>query len=749
MNSATTDKKRVEQYIEGYRAGDRELIGPACNAASPGLASPSTVAMTHEQVLSAAREIVPMLYELVPDEADALRDEITPLLAAADRGEDVTDALIELLTRRPETRQWLHARLGETERTATGDPPPPPARGKPRRRLLGGRPGSDAPKPSRRMRGAPTPPPSAPETPTPSPSAPAAPTPPPELAPHEPHGPAEPGGVFEWGAAPPIPGDQHAEDLLVPATPGQATPPAEPDPPRSAYGLLSCPDSVAVGREFELTVGLAAEQQSGVAGGRIVRPETSVGAYEIAIAVDAPGFDLRDGETWRQRLQVTAADPYPTATLHLTPAAQVDERRDTKIEATYAIDGQTVGLAVRYVEVATSPPAAPVAAEPTAAGVTMAIPSAETAPDITIAIRRWDSESGGRLRWTVESPHDIDLPDASEEDIGEEPEAFAQGLVKAMIMREGKPGMYEFLLGRGRQIARQIPKPVRDAVRAAAGKAADDRPTCLVLSEEPYVPWELAVFDDPLLRDDLPDNTPPFLATQMVVGRWLLSDEPPPPPSPPTDVAVEKMAVVSGVYEKVAGWQRLQEAEDEAEAIRKRYGGAEVEATTRSVLDCLKGTPPGDVMHFAMHGKYDPNGVQHGLALVDGQMLDPAQVQAYPLASRPFVFLNACQVGAAEAILGDYAGMAASFLYAGASAVIAPLWSIDDKLAHSLAVDFYEEALTSDGRPAEILARYRRAIGGGDGVSGTYLAYQFFGHPRMRLAAERLALAGPDGGDEG
>jgi CHAT domain-containing protein len=231
-----------------------------------------------------------------------------------------------------------------------------------------------------------------------------------------------------------------------------------------------------------------------------------------------------------------------------------------------------------------------------------------------------------------------------------------------------------------------------------------------------------------------------------VVGRWLLSDEPPPPPSPPTDVTVEKIAVVSGVYEKVAGWQRLQEAEDEAAALRRRYGGADVEATTRAVLDCLKGAPPGDVVHFALHGKYDPNGVQHGLALVDGQMLDPAQVEAYSLASRPFVFLNACQVGAAEAILGDYAGMAASFLYAGASAVIAPLWSIDDKLAHSLAVDFYKEALTSDGRPAEILARYRRAIGGGDGVSGTYLAYQFFGHPRMRLAAERLAAKD---GDEG
>jgi CHAT domain-containing protein len=115
-------------------------------------------------------------------------------------------------------------------------------------------------------------------------------------------------------------------------------------------------------------------------------------------------------------------------------------------------------------------------------------------------------------------------------------------------------------------------------------------------------------------------------------------------------------------------------------------------------------------------------------------MLDPAQVMGVALKHRPFVFLNACQVGAGQAVLGDYAGMAASFLYAGASAVIAPLWSVDDKLAHSMALDFYEQALGGSGRPAEILAAYRGAIAGGDGVSGTYLAYQFYGHPLLQLS---------------
>jgi CHAT domain-containing protein len=99
-----------------------------------------------------------------------------------------------------------------------------------------------------------------------------------------------------------------------------------------------------------------------------------------------------------------------------------------------------------------------------------------------------------------------------------------------------------------------------------------------------------------------------------------------------------------------------------------------------------------------------------------------------------FVFINACQVGSGDQILGGYAGLAAAFLYAGAAGVVAPLWSIDDDAARAIALRFYERTLKTGDQPAEVLRSERAEFGRAGGpTSATCLAYQFFGHPAMRL----------------
>jgi CHAT domain-containing protein len=83
--------------------------------------------------------------------------------------------------------------------------------------------------------------------------------------------------------------------------------------------------------------------------------------------------------------------------------------------------------------------------------------------------------------------------------------------------------------------------------------------------------------------------------------------------------------------------------------------------------------------------------------------------------------------------LGDYAGMAVAFLRAGASAVIAPLWSIDDESASRVALSFYDRAISeSREAPAEVLREVRREYLN-DRAASTPLAYQFFGHPSYRV----------------
>ncbi|HEV2846692.1 MAG TPA: CHAT domain-containing protein, partial [Thermoanaerobaculia bacterium] len=145
----------------------------------------------------------------------------------------------------------------------------------------------------------------------------------------------------------------------------------------------------------------------------------------------------------------------------------------------------------------------------------------------------------------------------------------------------------------------------------------------------------------------------------------------------------------------------------------------------------------------AVHGIYDPKGIQNGLILIDKQVLHPLYVKGTDLGRVPFVFLNACQVGTGHEILGDYAGLAEAFLYAGASGVIAPLWSVKDETAKQIALDFYRE-IEAGGSPASFIRAERAKFKDSpETVSATYLAYQFFGHPRLKL----VGLRSQEGGD--
>ena len=169
------------------------------------------------------------------------------------------------------------------------------------------------------------------------------------------------------------------------------------------------------------------------------------------------------------------------------------------------------------------------------------------------------------------------------------------------------------------------------------------------------------------------------------------------------------------------------------------------------VLKLLDGTPPADLMHFALHGNFDPLGIQGGLILLrtDGgkttaQNLQENHVIGKRLGQEPFVYLNACQVATGNsATFGGYGGLAAAFLTAGAKGVLAPLWNIQDGTASALASEFYHLAAGDERLPAaEILRRFRarytpEAVGGGEpNANATLIAFQLFGHPGLRLFPE-------------
>jgi hypothetical protein len=516
-----------------------------------------------------------------------------------------------------------------------------------------------------------------------------------------------------------------------------ASEPSPADPPRQAYGLLQCPETAVAGEEMELTVGLAREAPAGVAGPPLERPETSVGPYTMTIQVIAEGFALREGESFRQTLPVTAEAPYPTFTLHLTADRQTVAKQKREIHASYTVDGQPLGFAVRYLTVVRKAGAAS-AESATASGVNVQVPAATRAADLTAVIRR-QTGSASTLLWTFESPHPLNLPDkAIPIEIGSAPQDFARRLMNEVNKSQGQEGTYELLIGHGLEIQQHMPSEFWDLLRAA-NAATPGLPTVLFLSQDPFIPWELAVLDEPLFDAE----AAPFLGAQAVVGRWVQPGDRQTRPRlpPPAELEVGRMSFVTGVYSGATAPRRLKEAEAEVEELQTEFsqdGPADrvtkVDAKLGEVLACLRDDPGADLLHFSLHGRFDPSGLEDGLLLIDNKWLMPAQVKGTNLRRGPFVFLNACQVGQGNDVLGVYAGMAEAFLFAGASAVVAPLWSVDDKVAHDIALSFYQATLRdgSDTPAAEVLRRERAKFTRGE-QAATYLSYQFFGHPEMRL----------------
>jgi hypothetical protein len=521
----------------------------------------------------------------------------------------------------------------------------------------------------------------------------------------------------------------------------------------AAYGLLESPERVVAGQEFVLKVGLSPQPQRGVTGGAFDLPRPTRRSYRLHVQLIATGFDLRPRERARIELEVADDRLYPTKDLHLT-ARDVDaESADLDVTAIFSIRGHPIGAAIRKVRVMRSDQPQPAPTTSTSTGANMMVPAGEPPADVTLTIK---AGIGGVLSWVLDSRlNGVRLPgdEPPTSSIGPDPQTYSANLVKSIQLKAADPGLDSLLAGYGVEIHDAMPTAVRDALAAANAKVAPGTLNLLILTDEPHVPWELAQLDEPF-----DPSAPNHLGSQVNVARWVLAPGNM-PTVPPQSVRATQMAVVWGVYTS-ASLPRLHEAEGEADDLQHGYHALSVDAVPDKVNGLLRGDPAADILHFAVHGRYDPNAAGDGIYLTKGLPVSPTQIRGGNLRARaPFVFLNACQVGSASQTLGSYGGIAQAFLRSGASAVVAPLWSINDKVARSIALDFYRQVLderasggaaaASEQIPtvAELLRLARRkAITDQDPTSATYLAYQFYGHPSLRLTWRPAATGGAPNG---
>ena len=524
----------------------------------------------------------------------------------------------------------------------------------------------------------------------------------------------------------------------------------EPDR-RETYAKLDCPDSVRPEVWFDVQVGLSPKPSAGVSGGALGLPATLGDTFEVAIHLDADGFRVHDDDSLSVVLRVTPNERYPTRTVRLCALDDAAFSAHRILMAKFKVEGQMIGAAARTVAVN-----ADAESRQSATGINMVVPPRDQAPDLTITITRGNTQGADRLLWSLDSPHtnlDVAPPDDpadSASNLGEETGKWARNLMNEVHQNASDASDLALVLaGTGGHIRDKIPVWVQRSLVQLAAMSGEAK-TILLVSNEPNVPWELAYLT---LADGDGGERENFLGAEFSVGRWVIGRESPvtgvvkPVYPPPTSVDVKRMAVVSGDYTQTRGWKDLAGAHEEAKALVERYNAISVDSDG-ALAAWLKSAQDVDLIHFAVHGKWDLAGSSGGIALVDGSMLTPSKIAGLRLKNAPFIFLNACQLGQGEQTLGDYGGVAAAFLQAGASGVIASLWNVDDAAAKALALSFYDSAHElKDGASdfiRNVRARFSDAVPDDDPAArapSLLLAYQFFGHPRMRLELEMGAAS--------
>ena len=145
---------------------------------------------------------------------------------------------------------------------------------------------------------------------------------------------------------------------------------------------------------------------------------------------------------------------------------------------------------------------------------------------------------------------------------------------------------------------------------------------------------------------------------------------------------------------------------DEAHAVSIAIGG--VCLSGRGVLkeQVRQAVEDASILDFACHGDFDEDDFRDSgllLTVTDTPMRDDI-LSVRDLADwrldADLVVLSACETGLGKAAPSDFLGLGRAILAAGARAVVATLWPVDDVATQALMLDFYAELSRQGRRPA-------------------------------------------------
>lgn len=402
---------------------------------------------------------------------------------------------------------------------------------------------------------------------------------------------------------------------------------------------------------------------------------------------------------------------------------------DGRVTAVFAYAGRPCGQVTRAVPLGS---ASDRRHEPRKPARDRPKPSVEVHPDarradLTITVKSKDSsETKFSVRLTT-SDADVEDPEPFDWTL----EAAAPDIV-ADIMEDFEAEQTDqerisLLRGAGVSFWRAAPKQFRQFFWDLIDTGATLE-TIFVVTDDRAFPWELVV--PRRHRDGGPEQREP-LGMEFSIGRWVTDEM----CSPPQVVHVLDSYVLAPRYGE---GHELPHAAEEAKYVCDNLNGEPIDPGDFAQIEARFGERAVGLAHFACHGEITKGNSQR-LCLAGGGKLRPEQILGMAKLSaalteqRPFVFLNACKLGRTVPTLVGAGGFATEFAAAEASCVLAPLWSVDDAVAHDLAIAFYT-ALKEDreATPAAVLKglRGRAYVEGG---ADSWAAYCFYGDPLTRV----------------
>ena len=274
----------------------------------------------------------------------------------------------------------------------------------------------------------------------------------------------------------------------------------------------------------------------------------------------------------------------------------------------------------------------------------------------------------------------------------------------------------------------------------------------VVLSTEPFIPWELLHLKEPG-TDRLPAQTCFF--GQLGLVRWRLA------PSdglgkawdgwPPSRLPLRPGRARYLIPDYPDRQYALPAVDTERRYLTDNLQATPVQPHFRETVELLRKADDFDLLHFAGHAVASSEKIADAHLLLEGRReawtdggdrYVPEQLRISVVAQnlaaagghRPIVVLNACQAGRLGNQLSSTGGFAEAFLSGGAGIFIAALWSVDDMPAATFITALYDQLLAGATLTEATAAAREQARLHGD---STWLAYTVYGHPEARLHVPR------------